>query len=88
MRRPTHYRLPDPPSAVNTATLSPEIAELQAWARRMADYTASELRKRVPSGVALGHLYLTSPNGSVYSVGVEDDGTLTTTLVQGPGDES
>lgn len=80
------FRLPNPPEVPYIISSDPTVSELQFWARRLSAYVAEEFRKRVPAGSAVSSLYLTSPNGSVYNVQVADDGTLSTTLVLGPGD--
>lgn len=58
--------------------LSPE---LRRWLRDFSTSLDHELRPYVRNDVAVGSILLVSPNGSVYSVAVADDGTLNTTAV-------
>lgn len=54
---------------------------LRRYLEELTAFIQREFRRRSEDNVAIGNVLLLSPNGSVYSVTVGDDGTLTTTLV-------
>lgn len=51
------------------------------YLQRLAVVLQRSDRNAVRTDTAVGSVLLVSPNGSVYTVGVADDGTVTTTLV-------
>ncbi len=53
---------------------------LDQWLRDYALAVDRELRQRIPNTVPITSFLLVSPAGKVYSVAVDDAGTLTTTL--------
>lgn len=59
-------------------TLPRSENDLPAWIRDFSELMADELFKRPPSGTAVASVLLVSPSGIVYTVSVQDDGTLNT----------
>lgn len=57
---------------------------LQLYLRDFSTGLQQEFTRYVPKDVGVASILLVSPNGSVYSVAVADDGTLNTTAVQTP----
>jgi len=68
-------RLPPIPSTDNPA--------LNQWMRDISNAVDREFNDYIQKLTATDSVLLASPNGSVYSVAVDDAGTLTTTLVLG-----
>lgn len=58
--------------------------DLQLYLRDFSTGLQRELERYVQKDVGVASILLVSPNGSVYSVAVADDGTLNTTVVQTP----
>lgn len=54
---------------------------LRATFQQLATALTSEFNRRPPRGVPVDSLLLASPDGTVYTVTVANDGTLTTTVV-------
>jgi hypothetical protein len=58
-------------------------AQLNQWMRDVSNAVDREFLQYIPKRTATDSVLLASPNGSVYSVAVDDAGTLTATLVLG-----
>jgi hypothetical protein len=56
---------------------------LQRYLRDLSVTVQSEFRDRVPDNVGGQFIHLVSPDGSVFSVTVANDGTLSATKVLG-----
>jgi hypothetical protein len=62
-------------------SLPKETASLAPYLRLLSQYISGELRKRPTTGTAQGTLFLLSPDGTTYSVSVDNAGVLSTTAV-------
>lgn len=56
--------------------------QLQRYLRDLSNMLQDELNARVPNTQEVAELILVSPSRKVYSVGVDDNGDLTVTLVR------
>ena len=53
------------------------------FARQMMLWVQQQFSNAIRKDQSIGSVMLLSPNGSTYSVTVDNDGNLTTTLIQG-----
>ncbi len=67
----------DPPKVPNSDK------SILLWLPRFVQWVSKELRRRSPDELAVDSVLLVSPSGIVYTIQVMDDGTLTSTKVQG-----
>jgi len=70
------------PRSLNPPTVpNLEDDRCEKFLKNLTSYIQRELKKRPEQEQALGSVLLVAPNGSVYTVQVDNAGTLSTTLV-------
>lgn len=68
-------------SETNPPSLPHNEEGIFSYLRELSKYLVREFRKRPEKDTAVDSVILVSPNGSVYTVRVDDAGALTTTLM-------